>query len=345
MFCGKCGKKVNDDMLFCPFCGNAIVVPDQDDDAEITNKYDDSNRPVSESGKRKLISLFDEDAYKEEKSEEFVPLSEDKDYREADSESEDETVIDDTVEDFAANADDDFIDPYDETIEDDPYDDEPMGPEDQDAPRMNRKSPTSAPARRGSYIPVRDVKSEDMFLGTEDDEYDDYDDYDDDFADDEKPEKGFLKRHLAGLIAIAVTVMIIAGIGAYTLTGSGQKLLAKLNLAWKADAYARVGMDMHNDGDYAEAANYYMRALNKDSVNYEYAHSAMVSYYNAGDIEHAAQLAIKCINLNPEDPEPYRELRTIYGNGDIPAIARDYIQQGYQKTGDEYLNPANWLKK
>ncbi len=32
MYCSHCGKKVGDTMLFCPFCGEPIVVPDQDDD-------------------------------------------------------------------------------------------------------------------------------------------------------------------------------------------------------------------------------------------------------------------------------------------------------------------------
>ena len=31
MYCSHCGKKVNDTMLFCPFCGEAIVIPEQDE--------------------------------------------------------------------------------------------------------------------------------------------------------------------------------------------------------------------------------------------------------------------------------------------------------------------------
>lgn len=30
MYCSHCGKKVNDNMLFCPFCGEPIVIPEQD---------------------------------------------------------------------------------------------------------------------------------------------------------------------------------------------------------------------------------------------------------------------------------------------------------------------------
>ena len=32
MYCSHCGKKVIDTMLFCPFCGDPIVIPDQDDE-------------------------------------------------------------------------------------------------------------------------------------------------------------------------------------------------------------------------------------------------------------------------------------------------------------------------
>lgn len=33
MYCSHCGKKVTDTMLFCPFCGDPIVIPDQDAEA------------------------------------------------------------------------------------------------------------------------------------------------------------------------------------------------------------------------------------------------------------------------------------------------------------------------
>lgn len=32
MYCSQCGKKIGDTMLFCPFCGEPVVIPDQDDD-------------------------------------------------------------------------------------------------------------------------------------------------------------------------------------------------------------------------------------------------------------------------------------------------------------------------
>ena len=32
MYCSHCGKKVGDAMLFCPFCGEPIVIPEQDEE-------------------------------------------------------------------------------------------------------------------------------------------------------------------------------------------------------------------------------------------------------------------------------------------------------------------------
>ena len=34
MYCSHCGKKVGDAMLFCPFCGEPIVIPEQDEPTE-----------------------------------------------------------------------------------------------------------------------------------------------------------------------------------------------------------------------------------------------------------------------------------------------------------------------
>ena len=51
MFCSQCGKKVNDTMLFCPFCGAALVLPEQDDAkpaAPETPLMDESTAPAAE---------------------------------------------------------------------------------------------------------------------------------------------------------------------------------------------------------------------------------------------------------------------------------------------------------
>ena len=47
MYCSHCGKKVGEDMLFCPFCGKPIVIPEQDD-APVAAPVDADPAPVVE---------------------------------------------------------------------------------------------------------------------------------------------------------------------------------------------------------------------------------------------------------------------------------------------------------
>ena len=46
MFCGQCGKKVMENMLFCPFCGEPIVIPDQDVPAAASALKADNSKAV-----------------------------------------------------------------------------------------------------------------------------------------------------------------------------------------------------------------------------------------------------------------------------------------------------------
>ena len=49
MYCSHCGKKVGEDMLFCPFCGKPIVIPEQDD-APLTAPVDAVPASAAEGG-------------------------------------------------------------------------------------------------------------------------------------------------------------------------------------------------------------------------------------------------------------------------------------------------------
>ncbi len=48
MYCSHCGKKVGEDMLFCPFCGKPIVIPEQDDTPEILPVANVPSAPAQE---------------------------------------------------------------------------------------------------------------------------------------------------------------------------------------------------------------------------------------------------------------------------------------------------------
>ena len=45
MFCSQCGKRVTDNMLFCPYCGAPIVIPEQEDEAAEAPKAAPTDRP------------------------------------------------------------------------------------------------------------------------------------------------------------------------------------------------------------------------------------------------------------------------------------------------------------
>ena len=51
MYCSRCGKKVLDEMLYCPFCGAKIIIPDQSDDEGTpepeSDKYSFEKLPAS----------------------------------------------------------------------------------------------------------------------------------------------------------------------------------------------------------------------------------------------------------------------------------------------------------
>lgn len=56
MYCSRCGKKVLDSMLFCPFCGAQIIIPDQDAPEPIAEEKP-SAEPVS--GEETSVFSFD----------------------------------------------------------------------------------------------------------------------------------------------------------------------------------------------------------------------------------------------------------------------------------------------
>lgn len=48
MYCSHCGKKVTDTMLFCPFCGDPIVIPEQDEPETVAPESPEAIAPVAQ---------------------------------------------------------------------------------------------------------------------------------------------------------------------------------------------------------------------------------------------------------------------------------------------------------
>lgn len=64
----------------------------------------------------------------------------------------------------------------------------------------------------------------------------------------------------------------------------------------------------------------------------------MVAYYEAEDIEAAAGMLRKCIAMQPDNAEPYREMLILYPDAETrPWEISELIRTGYQRTGDEAL--------
>lgn len=356
MYCGQCGKKVMENMLFCPFCGSPIVIPEQDAHSQEApapaETAQESAAVEVQSAPERPVSLFDEfdfsaaepDKQTDEKvpAEAFVPLN-------FDCEAEDEE------EQLIAPAPAEVVPEYiHEAANGVDTESAQARPTRRNAPELLR--PENAQRRStNTYIPMKELAPTDIFMDglDEDDDFDDYDgdaydaprshparyaDEDDDF-DFEEPERGsFLQRHIRGVVSLILLVMVAAICMIWAVSSKGQQALAQVNLAWKAQAYADLGYSAYQQGSDLLAARYYEKALAREEGNYEYAHSAMVAYYEANEIESAAAMLKKCIELSPDDPEPYMEMLILYPDAENrPWEITELVRQGYQRTGNEAL--------
>lgn len=331
MYCGQCGKKVMDNMLFCPFCGSPIVIPDQDDEPEQRQV-----RQVSVVAPEiETEAIHSSDPVNETPKEEFVPLSFDFE-KELDIKPEDQECS------FDQNQKTEAV----PVIEDVP-------PEPETAAADSRPAQSAARKRSGStYIPVKEVDVDDLFMDDSQDpevsdDYDDYDaydqdddeDFDDDFDFEEQEKGGFFHRHIRGIVGFILMMVVILIVAAWACTENGQMKLAPMNLAWKSQPYAELGYEAYQQGSFERAAGYYEKAYARESSNYEFAHSAMVAYYDAENIEKAAEMLKICIEMNPDNVEPYQELMILYPDASTrPWEVSELLRMGYQRTGNEALN-------
>lgn len=441
MYCGQCGKKILENMLFCPFCGAPVVVPEQPepgrpepqspearpkqvrmddstqfearpakppmpempedgshspeprraaerDEARPTDAHspesrreegaetgvrsvqiqtagpdavrreefhsaapqDGLQRPRSDvrvgdgavSGGREAsrpVSLFDDISAVEEparESEDFVPLRFDFDAEEDCAAAEPKAA---PVEIVPADA-----------AERDSHADAEYRPPRRPAPQEIRRPESARKRAAQTYIPVKDIDLDDMFMDGAD-RQDDVDEYDlDDDApargryseefDFEEPERGsFLQRHIRGIVGMVLLLVLLIICAVWAFSSKGQLALARANLAWTAQPYADLGYEAYRQDSDLLAARYYEKALDRDGTNYEYAHSAMVAYYEADEIESAAAMLKKCIAMNPDSAEPYQEMLILYPDAETrPWEIKELIRQGYERTGNAALN-------
>ena len=399
MYCSHCGKKVTDTMLFCPFCGDPIVIPEQDapedapqasypapDAAPQPDKADETPQP------EEIVERPAEPA--------FVPLDLDS---EAPADKAEGDALDAAAElldwsasrrDFAddvwarRDAQESGFEPLDLDGGDDgtPEDwreeivrrkeaaaGEKHAPKierdsgepvrlDGVAPKLEagrerakaegRNSEAKPRKHANTLLPPKAMDPDDIFMdgGTSEDDYDAYDQYDkyekyaaprfedEKYAYEEEEEGGFFMRHLRGLVGLALFVILILMFVIYALSFSGQLTLAKINLAWSAGAYSQLGDQSYEDGRYAQAGQYYERALQREGDSYSYASAAAMAYLEAKDTEKAAAMLKRCVQIDPDQLEPYIYLLNLYPEAsERPWDVTPLLQQGYQRTGDDRL--------
>lgn len=375
MYCSHCGKKVEDVMLFCPFCGEAIVVPEQDDVSMPGEREDDAPaadaRPeetdLADPGAETVSEPADADGAPQEGDAAAELLNWNRERRiiaspyeapaDRDSPSfaplefDDDEPAEDWREDIARRKQENAPERHAPDVH---------RPEsapanlDGHAPKLEESPEHPGMARRSAntFVPPKAMDPDDLFLdGVEDsrDRYDDYDDYDgnDDYDDvdededyvyEDEREGSFFMRHIRGIVGLTLFFVLAIMFVVYAFSDSGQRSLAKANLAWKADIYGSLGYQYFQNQQYDDAGLYYERALARRPDSYSYASSAAMAYYTGGNNGKAVAMLKKCIEIDASRVEPYIYLLNIYPD----AAGRPYdltqlIKKGYEITGDSRI--------
>ena len=363
MYCSHCGKKVGDTMLFCPFCGEAIVIPDQDDEPRDAQQADSVEKsafePLDLTGEAEKAPQAEAEAPQEpdaaaeledwnlarerhaeddvwarrdEPAEPFAPL-------ELDGQAE---TADNWREEIAARKQSSPVEKKPPEIRRE--EEQPVRLEGS-APELNlevegaKGTAREKGARKhaNTLVPPKTMNPKDIFM----DPYDavEDDDFGGAFAYEDEAEGSFFMRHLRGIVGLALFVILILMFVIYAFSKSGQQSLARVNLAWSTDAYSQLGYQSYQDGRYSDAGLYYERALQRDAGNYSFASSAAMAYYEAKNTDKSAEMLKKCIDINPTLLEPYIYLLKLYPDAaQRPWDVTQLLQQGYRQTGDTRLN-------
>ena len=377
MFCSQCGKKVLESMLFCPFCGAPIVIPDQPDgegtgtsapvQPEVHANADGRafkqearskvEEPVVEDvedgadapGRREEGREAPQSGYDRRAVEEFVPLDMNTDWE------REEVVPQEAGPEFEPLDLEQFETP-DPPRREPPRQDREDGEISERLSRKLREEPVRLqghgpdlshvkppkPERTGTrkppntHVPPKAFNPDDLFLDGGDRSYDDEDD---DFEFEERECGGFFARHIRGIVALSLTVLVLAIVAGWAMTDTGQQALAQANLAWRASAYDAIAYADYQNGHYLRAAINYERALSRDSDNYTYANNAAIAYYQAGDTELSAGMAERAVEIDPTRMDAYELLLRLYPDAATrPDVVAELLQTGYRLTGNESLN-------
>lgn len=336
MYCSQCGKKVMDNMLFCPFCGSPIVIPDQEEEPADTDAISEM-----EADREPAVDIGDEEGFSAsewelaaEKSSEFVPL---------DIEAAEDEKVDAPEKDLPQEV----SELLSQQLQQEPVRLQGLKPDLRPVSQFGAPKISSPRKNADTFIPQRRFDPDDMFMDSVDEEenYEDYDDddYDDyDYEDDDELEEGaFWVQHIRGLVAFILLMSVAAVLIGWSFSNSGQQALARADLAWRPSAYAEIAYDAYQKGNYSQAGSYYSKAVSRDSDNYNYASSASIAYYMAQDMQSAENLARLAIQIDPSKIDAYDLLLRLYpDSASRSEELQSIFQKGYELTGDSRLIAA-----
>lgn len=156
----------------------------------------------------------------------------------------------------------------------------------------------------------------------------------------EEPEnQSFFMRHVRGIVGTILLIVTATIVLTWAFTPNAQLVLARLDLAWSASAYAQLGSEAYDEGSFGTAGRYFNVALAKDADNAGYAISAANSFIQSGETSKAIAAIEKLIALHPDNADYYVTLMGLYGGYEnLPDNARALVEDGYERTQDDRLN-------
>lgn len=344
MFCSQCGKKVNDTMLFCPFCGAALVLPEQDDRPQMVAppappEQDDrpqraappappeqGDRPQRvappappEQGDRPLKAAAAEDTAAEDVP--FEPL---------DLDALAEPVVHHTRTEMERRSESPAREPVrlSGSVPDLTGGHAPV-----------RRPARGAKKRPSTYVPQKEFNPNDLFMDGDEDDFIPPDEPEA-FSFEDEPEDSFFVRHMRGMVGVMAFAILMIVLLLWALSASGQRALAGLNLAWRAEAYEQIAYEAYENQNYPLSLEYYLKALSREPDSYNYAYSAGIMYLYNNDPADASEMAKRAIQIDSASPQAYALLVQIYPDVSTrPWEIQQLIEQGYQEPGSEQSNP------
>ncbi len=349
MYCSQCGKRIVETMLFCPFCGKPVVIPEQDvqeraavpaEKQEVPAAVQETSAPAAKPAAVQPELIEIPEAPAEQKDEQFIPLDVTAAIEQAEAPKEDPS-LEEPPRDVALEVSALLA----SQLRQEPVHLQGKKPDLSAARQAGAPKIASARKNKDTYVPPRKFDPGDMFLDSDDDvdpdRYDeDYEEYEsDDYEDAE--DGGFFVRHIRGLVALTLLMVVAAVLVVWAFSYNGQQSLARAGLAWRPSAYAEIAYDAYQSGNYLTAGRYYEKAVERDPLNYEHVSSASVSFFMAQDMTNAEKMARKAVEIDPSRMNAYEVLLRLYPDAATrPLEIQAIFQKGYQLTGDARMNSA-----